>query len=979
MMPTPRRVPGWASPLKDLHKINDHLGLNRNLEFAGRMYDEGDLAIVQGVGYPNPNRSHFVSTSVWETADPRAKSNTGWLGRYFDNDCGGMDPTVGISLKKTQPEAFGALQNPGICLDSPEVYRWIHGGGEAAMAEELFEQLNQPGSEATGSSIEEVGKPGGKVGEDSLAFLERVALDAQVSSEKILEVASKHKSKVQYAGTPISRSLNLVSRMIAGGLPTRVYYVSHGGFDTHQGQEGRHDNLLGQLDAALKSFFTDLKEQGNDERVTLMTFSEFGRRVAENASAGTDHGKASCLFVAGSAGEGRPLRQAPEPHRPPPGRPAAHRGLPQRLRHGDRQVAEGQYAAGGPRGVRNAGIHGLKPVPSRSGTVAPFRWFGRGELLERTGAGCALVPATGATQSFRDVGDRSSAAACKAALHIGREGNWCLRTTEAIRLMAGAMTNAILPLFVGLLFLAVPARADEPPGGQLPGPFGIGSCHINGRSVGDFERWVPQMAAINLRFQRSIASGWGAVEPEQGRWDWRTVDDQVRYLDGLGMKCGALLIGNPGWNTADPPGSLPVNNLSGWSEYVSRTVTHLGPKVRFFEVWNEPPNFTGPDQTPADYAKIVVSAYDAAKAADPHCLVGLAAKSVHVNYLEQVIRAGAKDHFDWITLHPYEVLDGIVDQAGLEPVFMHIVPTVRKMLGAVNPAKRDVPIFFTELGCDAGRHGAEAQAHAVVKAYTMGIAQGVSCIQWFEGRDGDSGPMGLLDGEGKPRPAYHALGRMIGLLGQRPAYLGWVMPGDRSYGFVFEGAGGPALVAWTPRGETDRVRFSREVGILDPLTGRTTRASAHDLTAAPVFIRGVPADLVAQARRNRNRLLPWGGDFSKARTVSITMGADGGEKGLHTRASRRGGQGGGRLRRTGAGRQCAGRQHVHRRSGLPVLRPGTDRDHGRGAPQRGERQRRLQAGLRVPRGVQDRRDLVSRSRTTSNGTPCAGGSTTPAS
>ena len=295
--------PRLGKSVKELRKIDDHVGLNSNLDFAGRMYDEGDLAIVQGVGYPNPNRSHFVSTTVWETADPRARSNTGWLGRYFDNDCGGMDPTVGISLKKTQPEAFGAMKNPGICLDSPEIYRWIHGGGEAAMAEELFEQLNQPG-EATGSSIEEVGKPGGKVGEDSLAFLERVALDAQVSSKKIMEVASNYKSKVPYAGTPVSRSLNLVSRMIAGGLPTRVYYVSHGGFDTHQGQEGRHDNLLTQLDGALKSFFTDLKQQGNHDRVTLMTFSEFGRRVAENASAGTDHGKASCLFVAGSAVKG---------------------------------------------------------------------------------------------------------------------------------------------------------------------------------------------------------------------------------------------------------------------------------------------------------------------------------------------------------------------------------------------------------------------------------------------------------------------------------------------------------------------------------------------------------------------------------------------------------------------------------------------------------------------------------------------------
>jgi uncharacterized protein (DUF1501 family) len=148
------------------------------------------------------------------------------------------------------------------------------------------------------------GKIGGIKGEGNLAFLERVALDAQVSSKTILELAAKHKTSVRYDGTPLARNLNLVARMIAGKMPTRVYYVSHGGFDTHNQQVNSHDRLLGQLDGALKSFFADLKQQGNDQRVVLMTFSEFGRRVSENASAGTDHGKASCLFLAGAPVKG---------------------------------------------------------------------------------------------------------------------------------------------------------------------------------------------------------------------------------------------------------------------------------------------------------------------------------------------------------------------------------------------------------------------------------------------------------------------------------------------------------------------------------------------------------------------------------------------------------------------------------------------------------------------------------------------------
>lgn len=302
--------PRLAKKEKDLIKLSDYVGLNSALPFLGSLFKEGHLGIVQGVGYPNPNRSHFVSTSIWETADPNNRSATGWLGRYFDNACPGADPTVGISFNKTQPESFGAVKNPGVCLNSPELYRWIHGGGEQAQAEEFFAKLNQPDDDddapTAGASIDMPagGKVGGITGENNLAFLERVALDARVSSKKILELASKHKTTVRYDGTPLARNLNLVSRMIAGGMPTRVYYVSHGGFDTHNQQINSHDRLLAQLDGALKSFFADLKEQGNDKRVVLMTFSEFGRRVAENASAGTDHGKASCLFVAGAGVKG---------------------------------------------------------------------------------------------------------------------------------------------------------------------------------------------------------------------------------------------------------------------------------------------------------------------------------------------------------------------------------------------------------------------------------------------------------------------------------------------------------------------------------------------------------------------------------------------------------------------------------------------------------------------------------------------------
>jgi hypothetical protein len=436
----------------------------------------------------------------------------------------------------------------------------------------------------------------------------------------------------------------------------------------------------------------------------------------------------------------------------------------------------------------------------------------------------------------------------------------------------------------GLLFAATGFGEEPAAGGDLvPGRFGIGSCQANNWSAEANARWIPQMVAIGINNFRTGDTGWGAVEPEEGKWTWERLDKQMSYLEGQHISFGGILIGSPKWNTKDRPGTLPVNNIAGWSNYVSEVVKHCKGRVKNWEVWNEPPNFTGRDQTAADYAKIVVAAFDAAKAADPSCLVGMAAKSVDVNYLEQAIKAGAKDHFDYITLHPYEVLNGIADNAGTESVFLHIVPTLRKMLAAQDPARATVPVIFTELGSDA-RKGAERQAAALVKAYSMGIAQGVACIQWFEGMDGDSGPMGLLEGGGKPRPSYTAMGQMIRHLGQHPEYLGWVLLNERDYGFVFQGAKSTVLVAWAHVGAPDPVDFGQTVEIVNPLTGESSSAKAYALTTAPILVPGVPESMVEQARSNKGKPVSWGGDYANAKSVSITMGDRNEEKGLHTLA-----------------------------------------------------------------------------------------------
>ena len=294
-------------------KVNDYMGLNPKLTGLKGLYDEGHLSIIQGVGYPNPNRSHFRSTEIWQTAsDSNQIENYGWLGKYFDSCCNGADPTVGVAIGNELPQAFASAHPTGVSFSRPEQYRWMNGGDRSGATEALFRELNSPvddthigsagGATADTSAGGSIGMIAGSKKHDggsTLDFLQRTALDAQLSSDKVREIAQKFQSKVPYPNSQLANSLNLVARMIAGSLPTRVYYVSQGGYDTHTNQTGTHDRLMGEMNDALTAFAKDLQAQGNFDRVMLMTFSEFGRRVSQNASNGTDHGAAAPMFVMG--------------------------------------------------------------------------------------------------------------------------------------------------------------------------------------------------------------------------------------------------------------------------------------------------------------------------------------------------------------------------------------------------------------------------------------------------------------------------------------------------------------------------------------------------------------------------------------------------------------------------------------------------------------------------------------------------------
>jgi len=278
----------------------EKVGLHPALAGMVKSYEAGDLAVVQGVGYPNPNRSHFRSTEIWATAmDAEKTSSTGWIGRYFDNACAGCDAAVGITLGSQTPQSFAAKTPKGVLYEAAGGRRHRLGadGEPEADGSMTMAMEGDPEEGPAGGSIGDIAGSSGKI--DALDFLERTEMDVQVTQKEIAAASSRGKNGVPYPGSWLGNQFALISRLIAGGLKTRIYYLSQGGYDTHTGQAGAHERLLREMGDAVAAFLDDLKAQGNLDRVTLMTFSEFGRRVKENASGGTDHGAAAPLFLAG--------------------------------------------------------------------------------------------------------------------------------------------------------------------------------------------------------------------------------------------------------------------------------------------------------------------------------------------------------------------------------------------------------------------------------------------------------------------------------------------------------------------------------------------------------------------------------------------------------------------------------------------------------------------------------------------------------
>ena len=282
-----RARPNLAVPQKDVIRVTDDLGFHPSLVKLKELYDKGAVAVVQGVGYPNPSRSHFKSMEIWQTADPEGRVvRYGWIGRYFDSKCPVCEqPTVGVNVGPSMPLAMQAESGMGVSLETPEAFQWmssLNGIGEKE-EQELFRLLNAPAANEPGT----------------IDFLRHTAMNAYVSADQVRGAVRAYRGGIDYANTRFATSMKLIAQMIAGKLPTKVYYAHITGFDTHAAQRGVHENLLQQLAEGVTAFYRDLEAQGNADRVVVLAFSEFGRRVAENGSAGTDHGTAAPMFIFG--------------------------------------------------------------------------------------------------------------------------------------------------------------------------------------------------------------------------------------------------------------------------------------------------------------------------------------------------------------------------------------------------------------------------------------------------------------------------------------------------------------------------------------------------------------------------------------------------------------------------------------------------------------------------------------------------------
>jgi uncharacterized protein (DUF1501 family) len=260
--------------------LSDEVALHPALTGLKDLYEDGNLGILNAVGYPNPDRSHFRSIDIWQTAtDSKNYLNTGWLGRYLDAQCQGCDkPTQALEIDDVLSLALKGDQIKGIALKDP---RRLHDNSHQNYFNDLL--------------------AGHSPGNQPVDYLYKMMAETLSAADYIFEQSRLHPSAAQYPDTELGKNFHTIASLILSDINTKVYYVSLGSFDTHVNQQPQQQRLFTEMNDAIRSFVSDLKSNNRFQDVLLMTFSEFGRRVSQNASGGTDHGTANNMFLVSGA------------------------------------------------------------------------------------------------------------------------------------------------------------------------------------------------------------------------------------------------------------------------------------------------------------------------------------------------------------------------------------------------------------------------------------------------------------------------------------------------------------------------------------------------------------------------------------------------------------------------------------------------------------------------------------------------------
>jgi len=267
--------------------INDDLAINANAAPFKRLYDEGNMAIIQGIGYPNSNRSHFRGMDIWHTAEPDRVGTEGWLAQavqVLDPDAENV--LTGVNIGQGLPRAMAKGGVPVTSIGDLEGYGVMNRIEKEALRDKSIEAFKSIYGQAigTGAVAEYIGKTG---------------LDVLEGADMLSEVASNYKSTVEYADNAIAKNLRDVARIHLAGLGTKIFYTAHGGYDTHANEMPNHPKLMADLSGAISDFLDDLNEHDAGDNVTVLVFTEFGRRMRDNGS-GTDHGTGGGAYMFGN-------------------------------------------------------------------------------------------------------------------------------------------------------------------------------------------------------------------------------------------------------------------------------------------------------------------------------------------------------------------------------------------------------------------------------------------------------------------------------------------------------------------------------------------------------------------------------------------------------------------------------------------------------------------------------------------------------